>query len=205
MSVQGDKGGDNLLQSIDSNKTVKGLCASNYYIAMDFFDTYTCNQLRHFGVKNIKQWINSNEWKECYEGFDLLDSSSKAEVKEAVTQASSTLLLRNWQEVSKLFIDYLQKSPTSPFRRVGGIFVCYEYQKDIGNLSHIHLILQVKRNELSEEENKFINDLIRASIGEVVRPQEVETFIDEGIFRSHEDWLLMQEDAEKFLWGYAAT
>ena len=134
LSVQGDKGGDNLLQSIDSNKTVKGLCASNYYIAMDFFDTYTCNQLRHFGVKNIKQWINSNEWKECYEGFDLLDSSSKAEVKEAITQASSTLLLRNWQEVSKLFIDYLQKSPTSPFRRVGGIFVRYEYQKDIGNL-----------------------------------------------------------------------
>ena len=32
-----------------------------------------------------------------------------------------------------------------------------------------------------------------------MRPQEVETFIDEGIFRSHEDWLLMQEDAEKFL------
>ena len=166
---------------------------------MDFFDTYTCNQLRHFGVKNIKQWIDSNEWKECYEGFDLLDSSSKAEVKEAITQASLTLLLQNWQEVSKLFIDYLQKSPTSPFRRVGGIFVRYEYQKDIGNLSHIHLILQVKRNELSEEENKFINDLIPASIGEVVRPQEVETFIEEGIFRSHEDWLLMQEDAEKFL------
>ena len=32
-----------------------------------------------------------------------------------------------------------------------------------------------------------------------MRPQEVEKFIEEGIFRSHEDWLLMQEDAEKFL------
>ena len=36
LAVRGDKGGDNLLGSIDSNRIVKGLCASNYYIAMDF-------------------------------------------------------------------------------------------------------------------------------------------------------------------------
>ena len=48
---------DNLLQSINSNKIVKGLCALNYYITMDFFNTYTCNQLHHFGMKGIKEWI----------------------------------------------------------------------------------------------------------------------------------------------------
>ena len=36
LAVRGDKGGDNLLSTIDSNRVVKGLCASNYYIPMDF-------------------------------------------------------------------------------------------------------------------------------------------------------------------------
>ena len=191
--------GDNLLQSIDSNKIVKGLCASNYYIAMDFFDTYTCNQLHHFGVKGIKRWVDSIEWENNYEGFHQLDVSSQEEIRKAMSQASSTLLLRNWQEVSKLFVEYLQKSPSSPFRRVGGIFIRYEYQKDAGNLSHIHLILQVKWEELTPEEKDFMDDIIRASKNEIVRPEEIQRLIDEGIFKSHEDWYEMQELTEKFL------
>ena len=190
---------DNLLQSVDSNKTVKGLCASNYYIAMDFFDTYTCNQLHHFGVKGIKSWIDSEQWEKNYDGFNNLDPSAQAEVRHAVTQASSTLLLRNWQEVSKLFVEYLYKSPSSPFCRVGGIFVRYEYQKDAGNLSHIHLILQVKWDELTDEERQFMKDIIRASKNEIVRPSEVEKLIEEGIFKNWSDWAEMQGLAEKFL------
>ena len=147
--------GDNLLQSIDSNRTVKGLCASNYYIAMDFFDTYTCNQLHHFGVKGVKRWVDSCNWEKNYEGFYDLNTSAQDEIRKSMSQASSTLLLRNWQEVSKLFVEYLQRSPTSPFCRVGGIFVRYEYQKDTGNLSHIHLILQVKWDELTPEEKEL--------------------------------------------------
>ena len=115
LAVRGDKSGDNLLGTIDSNKIVKGLCASNYYIAMDFFDTYTCNQLHHFGVKGIKSWVDSTDWCHHYDGFFHLDSTSQEEIRNSIKQASSTLLLRNWQEVSKLFVDYLQKSPSSPF------------------------------------------------------------------------------------------
>ena len=58
-------------------------------------------------------------------------------------QASAGLFLRNWQEVRKLFIDYIRKSPTSPYNKVLSIFARDEYQKDGGNLSHIYLILQV--------------------------------------------------------------
>ena len=191
--------GDNLLSSIDSNKTVKGLCASNYYIGMDFFDTYTCNQLHHFGVKGIKSWVDSIEWEKEYEGFHFLDSSSQKEIRNAMSQASSTLLLRNWQEVSKLFVEYLYKSPTSPFKRVGGIFVRYEYQKDAGNLSHIHLILQVLWDELTDEEKAFMHDIIRASKNEIIRPEEAQQLIDEGIFNTINDSYEMQDKAEKFL------
>ena len=144
LSVRGDKGGDNILSTIDSNHVVKGLYASNFYIPMDFFNTYTCNQLKHFGVKGIKLWVDSVEWQKNYNDYNNLDPSAQVEVQDAMSQASSVLLFCNWKEVSKLFIDYIQKSPSSPFKRVGGIFTRYEYQKDVGNLSHIHLILQVK-------------------------------------------------------------
>ena len=59
LASKGDSGG-NLLSSVDSSKTVKGLCASNFYIGMDFFDTYSCVQLHHFRVKGIKTWGDSN-------------------------------------------------------------------------------------------------------------------------------------------------
>ena len=199
LSVRGDKGGDNLLSTIDSNRIVKGLCASNFYIPMDFFNTYTCNQLKHFGVKGIKSWVDSTQWQKHYDGFENLDPSSKVEIVDAMSQASSVLMLRNWKEVSKLFVDNIHKSPLSPFKRVGGIFIRYEYQNDVGNLSHIHLILQVKWNELNDEEKEFVKGLIRASNNEIVRPEEVEPLIEEGVFKTLEDWLDMQRDGEKFL------
>ena len=53
LASKGDSCG-NLLSLVNSSKTVKGLYASNYYISMDFFNTYTCNQLHYFGIKCIK-------------------------------------------------------------------------------------------------------------------------------------------------------
>ena len=199
LAVRGDKGGDNLLSTIDSNRVVKGLCASNYYIPMNFFNTYTCNQLNHFGVQGIKSWVDSIDWHKNYNNYDNLDPSSQVEIQNSMSQASSVLLLRNWKEVSKLFIDYIQKSPSSPFKRVGGIFTRYEYQKDVGNLSHIHLILQVKWDEIDDEEKAFVKNLIRASNSEIVKPEEVESLIDEGFFKNLEDWLDMQKHGENVL------
>ena len=131
--------------------------------------------------------------------YENLNSSAKEEIKEAITPAASVLFLRNWQEVSKLFIDYLRNSPSSPFCKVGAIFVRYEYQKDAGNLSHIHLILHVIWESLSDTEKEFDRDLIRASGGEIVRFDEVQSMIDEGIYKSHQDWHAMQEMAQTIL------
>ena len=91
-----------------------------------------------------------------------LESTSQAEIQKSMKQASFTITLCNWQEFSKLFVDYLQKSPSSPFCRVGGIFFRYEYQKDVGNLSCIHLILKVLWDLLTEQEKDFVKDLIKS-------------------------------------------
>jgi predicted GIY-YIG superfamily endonuclease len=193
---QNDSG---LLESFDSNEVVKNLCASQSYHFMDMFLTFTCNQKKHFGVKCVKQWIDSTEWQAFYPGFDSLPSFEQQEVRDAIIQASAGLLLRNWQEVSTLFVDYLRKSPSSPYRRVNSIFVRYEYQKDAGNLSHIHLILEISWKLLSDEEKEFVKDLIRSSIVDVVRTEELQSYFDEGIFTSIDEYKDMVHDASKFL------
>ena len=96
---------ESLLESFDSSTTVKNLCASQYYHKMDFFLTFTCNQKKHFGVKNVKEWIDSGAWKQYFKGFSDLTEFEVKEIEEAVIQSAPTLLLHNWQEVSKLFVD----------------------------------------------------------------------------------------------------
>ena len=50
-----DSGETRLHDSIDSKQMVKNLCASQKFLPMHFFLTFTVNQLEHFGVKNIKR------------------------------------------------------------------------------------------------------------------------------------------------------
>ena len=92
----------------------------------------------------------------------------------ALLQSSSTLLLRNWQEVVMIFLDCIQRSPSSPFGSVLSVFTRCEYQKDVGNLSHIHLILEVDYTNLNSKQKDFVEDLIHATIPEIVRSEDAQ-------------------------------
>ncbi len=46
---------------------------------------------------------------------------------------------------------------------------------------------------------KIVNDLIRASIFDIVRPDEIQKFMDHGIFTHREDIEMVYENANKFL------
>ena len=201
LGIRGGKkeSGAALLGSIDSSQMVKNLCASHKYHPMDYFITLTCNQLKHFGTSIIKEFIDSSDWHQYYTNFAKLNHSEQEEITSLLSQAASGLILRNWQEVCKLFIQYLRRSRNSPFRRVGSIFARNEYQATNGNLSHIHLMLQVRWDLLSNEERIFVKNLIRGSVGNIVKSDEVQHFINSGIFQSVNDYIEMQEDAKKML------
>ena len=79
------------------------------------------------------------------------------------------------------------------------IFACKEYQKDRGNLSHTHLMLKLLWAKLSEEEKEFMNDLIRASVCDVVRVDEVDHMIEHGLLDSVVDLEEVVNDASKIL------
>ena len=188
-----------LSESADGKEVVKNLCASQVYHPQTHFATYTCNQKKHFGVKKLKEWLDSNEWNKHYPGWNHLTCTEQEEITNAMHESSAVPLLRNWNEVTKLFINYIHKSPTSPFCNVGSIFARCEYQKEVGNLHHVHLILQVMYDMMTEEQKRFVNDLVRASILDVVRPNEVEKMMEDGVYKSVDDWFDMQNDANSFL------
>ena len=58
-----DKDDSALSGSMDSKKIVRDLSASQEYHPIIFFLTFTCNKSKHFGLKKIKNWIDSVLWK----------------------------------------------------------------------------------------------------------------------------------------------
>ena len=189
LTGEDDKGGlglrgkndSNIHESIDSKQMVRNLCAAQKYIQSDFFVTYTCNQKKHFGTKPIKEWLDSEEWIHEYKDFHKLPLHHQNEIKKAMVQASGVLMFRTWEEASKLFLEYLYKSPSSPFINVLAYLFRKEYQHDKGNLSHTHGMIAIRWSDLNEVEIEFINSLIRASYLDVVLPHEVPKLIDHGV------------------------
>ena len=188
-----------LLGSIDSNQMVKNLCASQQSHPSSFFCTFTCAQARHFGTKIIKLWIDGDDWKSKFEGYKDLSDLDRHEIDNGMQQAAAGLLLRNWQETCKIFLDYLKNSPTSPFRRTGSMFARNEYQKDAGNLSHIHMMIEVKWDEMTMEERKFVDNLIRTNHLDICPSEEVEQYMKEGIFENVEEQREVQEHGKRVL------
>ena len=188
-----------LSESADGKEVVKNLCAAQIYHPQTHFATYTCNQKKHFGISMLREWLDSNKWQDYYLGWKDLTTQEQEEITHAIQESAAVPLLRNWNEVTKLFITYIRKSPTSPFRVVGSIFARCEYQKEVGNLHHIHLILQVLYHMLNEEQKSFVDNLVRASVLDVVRPDEVQKMIEDGVYESVDDWFDMQNDASTFL------
>ena len=131
--------------------------------------------------------------------FNDLNDKDKEEYTTAMNYASAQLLLRVWQEASQKFLHYLKNSPHSPFRKVRCMFSRCEWQKMVGNLHHLHLMLEVALNLLSAEERTFIDDLCRCSIFDIVRVNEVDDLINDGTFESKEDYYDVVSDGNDFL------
>ena len=65
------------------------------------------------------------------------------------------LMLRVREEVSKRFIDFFIKSPSSLYKNVRAVISRRGYQSNYGNLENAHIILAVDLEKLSEVESVF--------------------------------------------------
>ena len=64
------------------------------------------------------------------------------------------------------------------------IFARDEYQPNTGNLSHIHLMIGINKEKMTQKQKDKIDNLIRCSICDIVRVNEVQDLIGEGIMKS---------------------
>ena len=192
-------GGSYLHDSIDSKKMVRNLCASQKHHKKTHFITLTCNQKQHFGIRKIKNWIDSEKWIQHIPCFDDLSYEHQNEIRKAIHQSASNRILRNWMEVRKALIEYIHTSICCSFYPVDSIFARDEYQDEEGNLPHIHMIIAVKTWEMDEEQLQNLEELIRASPGTIIRQSEVEKLLEEGIIKSYDDVQDVEMDAEQKL------
>ena len=198
LSLRG-QGDSSMLESFDSKAMVRNLCASQSYHNMTHFLTFTCNMRKHFGTMPIKEWVDNDIWKKIFDNYYDLDPIEKEEIDSSIIQSASSLLLRVWQEVCQLFIRFLHKSKHSPYKKVLSIFSRNEYQASAGNLSHIHLILEVDIKKLNQQEKDFVDDLCRCSVLDIVRSNEIQKYIDNGTFKTLDDHRDMVQNGLKFL------
>ena len=68
------------------------------------------------------------------------------------------------------------------------MFTRQEHQKFVGNLHHLHMIIEVATNELAVEQKSFIDDLVMCSHFEVARVDEVQKLIDDETFKNMNDY-----------------
>ena len=141
-----------IFESIYSNQMVGNLCASQKYHKMDLFLTFNCNQADCFGLKDIQNWIDSGIWKKFYPNYFNCIHSVKNEINNEIEQSAALLFLGKWTETKTLFIQYLLRSKSIYLKSVGDIFARDEYQKDYGNIPHVHAMISINWYGLIEEQ-----------------------------------------------------
>ena len=122
------------------------------------------------------------EWKNQFSNFHNRPEWEQHEIHNQLIQAAGPLLLRNWMETRIFLIEYLRGSESSPYFPVDSTFVRDEYQDTKGSLPYNHLMLSIDFDKITTEQKERIDDIIRASYGDLVRPDEVLEYIEEGIF-----------------------
>ena len=89
---------DRLYDSVDSKKMVRNLCSSQKYHKQTFFLTFTCNQKKHPGLRKLKTYIDSYEYKKYIPRYDFFTEGDREEYHDSMNQAIGNLILRNWME-----------------------------------------------------------------------------------------------------------
>ena len=154
------------------------------------------NQSGFFGIKPLKNWIDSQEFEELlFKGRKGLTHVEKEELRKAGKESSCVPLLRQWMEVSEIFMTYIAKSDEHPLGVVENIWWRHEYQTAKANLSHIHALIRLAD---SENENDIL-DRIRGMLGDIIRPEEALQMIDEGVLENMNDYFETRDMARKVL------
>ena len=182
--------------AVDSRPVVNRLAAALREKNFTYFFTQTVNQSGFFGIKPVRNWIDSQDYENAlFAGKGDLTYHEKEEFRMAGKESSCIPMLRQWMEVSEIFMTYIAKSKEHPLGAVENIWWRHEYQTAKANLSHIHALIRLAPTETEDD----IVDRIRGRIGDLIRPEEADRFIEDGVLQNMDDYFLTREVARKVL------
>jgi len=183
-----------LSHGVDSHQTALNLSASAMYHFIDWFLTLTGCQATHPGLKHLFAHKEGLAWTRFIPRYQYMSAADREDVKRSFEQAYGTVVARCWLEVSRLVLQYLiaSKDILGP---VECAFWRYEYQEESGNLPHIHGLVGIKlENRDNEDELKrFIYDLQKCDVANLIPTSELQQYVDEGLFQSPTDWFPVTE------------
>ncbi len=189
------------VESIENRPVVNKLAAAVAENQATYFYTHTCNQEDHFGIRNIKKWIDSYELESiiiskinAIKGLTENIERYRDELKKSIIQSSAVIMLRNWMEVSTIWMDYIKTSKERPLGKVKQIWWRHEYQDTKGNLSHIHALIWNESEPIEETLNR-----IRGSTIDLISNEELDVLLEEQVIKGSLDLQRIKELAMRFL------
>ena len=190
--------------SIDTRPVVNRLAAAMGVEMPTFFYTHTCSMKTHLRMRVMKQWLDSEEAVDmCFLSFKPRTSTSNRHEHELVrnnlASSASSIIVRSWLIIMKLWMLYITKSPEKPIGGIKKHWYRLELQETEANVPHVHAILWhvLDRNNHADEEQLL--SMIRASISGMVTDEEYEDYRSEGIVTSRNVLHNILEQLAKFL------
>ena len=84
-------------------------------------------------------------------------------------------------------ISIIHKSIFSPFHQCHSIFARDEYQNSVGNLPHIHALVGMNREIMTDDQISKVDGFTRGSYGDIVKINDLESLINENTIDSIDD------------------
>ena len=124
------------------------------------------------------------------------DPEHRFEIEAAIRQSACVPLLRNWMETAIIYMNYIAKSDEHPLGEVEHIWWRFEFQDAVGNLPHIHALIWLKDGS---EPPEVTEGRIRGSLLDLIRADEVDELVTEGLLENAEEAMHVKELAQRVL------
>jgi len=109
----------------------------------------------------------------------------KEEIKRSYELAYGAIFGWVWYEVRRIFLRHLTFNKTSVFCTVKKSFWSDEYQDCSGNLCHIHELVALDKEDLSDEEFlEFVCNLQKCNLAKIFEMNNLQKYVDLGVFSS---------------------
>ena len=189
-----------LEEGVDSHQAAMNLAGAQPYLEWDIFATFTLNHKDNPSTKALHAWKTQRKWTESIPGYIDMADDDREEYRIAFEQAYGGVVARCWFEAKKLWLEYLSYGKSVAGERPQNVFWRDEYQESSGNVSHIHGLIGMRKEDMANEEfRKKVMDLQRNSVLDLISASEVGGMIERGLLDDVEDWHEVQSLASRVL------